>query len=104
MLYDAEGMADEEFADAYAFPCQITDKEEKKFQEGSWYDAAETLGAHVRTVHGVSGTYFAVWAPNAVRVSVVGDFNHWDGRYLQMNRTGSGIFELFVPGVGEGAL
>ena len=104
VLYDAEGMADEEFADAYAFPCQITDKEEKKFQEGSWYDAAETLGAHVRTVHGVSGTYFAVWAPNAVRVSVVGDFNHWDGRYLQMNRTGSGIFELFVPGVGEGAL
>lgn len=104
VLYDAEGREDREFADAYAFPCQITEKEEKKFQEGTWYDAAETLGAHIRTVRGVKGTYFAVWAPNALRVSVAGDFNRWDGRYLQMNRTASGIFELFVPGVGEGAL
>ena len=57
------------------------------------------------TIHGVSGVYFAVWAPNAMRVSVVGDFNHWDGRHHQMDRLSvSGIFELFIPGVKAGAL
>ena len=57
------------------------------------------------TIQGVSGVYFAVWAPNAMRVSVVGDFNHWDGRRHQMNRLSvSGIYELFIPGVKAGAL
>ena len=70
--------------DAYAFPCQITLEEEQKFINGICYDIYEKLGAHPMTVNGVDGVYFAVWAPNAARVSVVGDFNHWDGRVYQM--------------------
>ena len=50
-------------------------------------------------IDGVSGVYFAVWAPNAIRVSVVGNFNNWDGRAYQMNLLESGIYELFIPGV-----
>jgi 1,4-alpha-glucan branching enzyme len=63
----------------------------------------ETLGAHVGTVGGTHGTSFAVWAPAANAVSVVGDHNAWDGRHHPMRATGSGVWELFVPGVGEGA-
>ena len=64
----------------------------------------EVLGAHVRAYDGVSGTAFAVWAPNARRVSVVGDFNNWDGRENRMwLRRECGVWELFVPGVGAGA-
>lgn len=93
-----------EFADPYAFPAQITEEEERAFCAGVYYHAYEKLGAHPMTVNGVSGTYFAVWAPNALRVSVVGDFNNWDGRTLPMHRMPmSGIFELFVPGVEAGA-
>lgn len=89
----------EEFHDPYAFPGQISEEEEKAFCAGVYYDAYEKLGAHPRTVNGVEGTGFAVWAPNALRVSVVGSFNNWDGRRHQMHRMPmSGIFELFVPG------
>ncbi len=95
----------EEYEDAYAFGCGITDDEEKAFLSGTWVRAYEKLGAHPMTRNGVPGTYFAVWAPNALRVSVVGDFNHWDGRRLPMHRMpASGIFELFVPRVGAGQL
>lgn len=94
----------EEFADPYAFPGLITQEEEKAFCAGVYYEAYQKLGAHPTTVKGVEGTSFAVWAPNAVRVSVVGDFNAWDGRRLPMHRMPmSGIFELFVPGVQPGA-
>ena len=63
------------------------------------------LGAHPLTSDGVAGVHFAVWAPNARRVSVVGDFNHWDGRRHPMRRCGStGVWEIFLPGVAEGAL
>ena len=63
------------------------------------------MGAHVREIAGVRGVHFAVWAPNALRVSVVGDFNRWDGRMHPMrSRGGSGIWELFVPGLAEGAI
>lgn len=92
-----------EFYDPYAFPGQITEDEEKAFCAGVYYEAYEKMGAHSMEINGVKGTYFAVWAPNAVRVSVVGDFNNWDGRTLMMHRMPmSGIYELFVPGVGAG--
>ena len=94
-----------EYYDAYAFPCQITLEEEQKFINGICYDIYEKLGAHPMTVNGVDGVYFAVWAPNAARVSVVGDFNHWDGRVYQMQRLSvSGIYELFIPQIPVGSL
>src|SRR5579885_3777806 len=63
----------------------------------------EVLGAHVREPGGVSGVAFAVWAPNARSVSVVGDFNSWDGRiHMRRSMGGSGIWELFIPGLAEG--
>lgn len=91
--------------DAYAFAPQITEKETKKFNAGICYDIYKKLGAHPMTIKGTKGVYFAVWAPYAMRVSVVGDFNLWDGRRLPMRRLGdSGIFELFVPGLETGTL
>ena len=97
------GSVKETFYDAYECPCQITEEEERAFCAGVYYKAYQKLGAHPGTYGGVKGTYFAVWAPNAIRVSVVGDFDRWDGRRLQMHRMPmSGIFELFVPGVKAG--
>ena len=94
-----------EYHDAYAFPSMITLEEEQKFINGICYDIYEKLGAHPMKVNGVDGVYFAVWAPNALRVSVVGDFNNWDGRMYQMNLLPvSGIFELFIPDIPIGAL
>lgn len=88
--------------DPYSFPCQITEKEEVSFLRGEWLDAHRKIGSHKMTLHGVSGTYFAVWAPAAKRVSVVGDFNFWNGMSCPMNRLeDSGIFELFLPDIGE---
>lgn len=74
------------------------------FAEGSHDTIYEKLGAHLRTEGGFRGTNFAVWAPNSVSVSVVGDFNDWDGRRNPMKRHETGIFELFVPNVVEGSL
>ncbi|MDO4322652.1 MAG: 1,4-alpha-glucan branching protein GlgB [Lachnospiraceae bacterium] len=100
-----EDGTEEEKKDAYSFAPQITEKETKKFNAGICYDIYNKLGAHPMTVDGTEGVYFAVWAPNAVRVSVVGDFNFWDGRRLPMRRLAdSGIFELFVPGLAAGAI
>ena len=97
------GSVKETFYDAYECPCQITEEEERAFCAGVYYKAYQKLGAHPGTYGGVKGTYFAVWAPNAIRVSVVGDFDRWDGRRLPMHRMPmSGIFELFVPGVKAG--
>ena len=91
--------------DPYAFPPLLTDYDLHLFGEGTHYLKYEKLGAHVREVAGVRGVAFGVWAPNAKRVSVVGDFNLWDGRVHPMrNRGASGIWELFIPGVEEGAL
>ncbi len=95
----------EEFADPYAFAGQITEDEEKAFCAGVYYHAYEKLGAHPMTIKGTDGVSFAVWAPNAVSVSVAGDFNKWDGRgYLMHRMPMSGIFELFVPGAKVGDL
>ncbi len=83
----------------------ITIDEQRAFNAGINYTIYEKLGAHPMTVDGVEGVHFAVWAPNAMRVSVVGDFNHWDGRVNPMIKLGnSGIFELFIPEVKEGEL
>jgi 1,4-alpha-glucan branching enzyme len=91
--------------DPYAFPPLLTDYDLYLSGEGTHYLKYEKLGAHVREVAGVRGVEFAVWAPNAKRVSVVGDFNLWDGRVHPMrNRGETGIWELFLPGLDEGAL
>ena len=89
--------------DAYRYHVGLTDKDIDKLNAGIHYTAYEKLGAHPMTVDGVEGTFFAVWAPNAVRVSVVGDFNSWDGRIHQMKKNEKGgVFELFVPDVKPG--
>jgi 1,4-alpha-glucan branching enzyme len=94
-----------EALDPYAFPPLLTDYDLYLSGEGTHYQKYEKLGAHVREVQGVRGVHFAVWAPNAQRVSVVGDFNLWDGRtHAMRNRGASGIWEIFMPGLDEGAL
>lgn len=90
--------------DTYAFDPQISDLDLYLHAEGRHWEIYRHLGAHPRTIGSVSGTCFAVWAPNAQRVSVVGDFNNWDGRFHMMRRLGSsGIWEIFIPDVREGA-
>ncbi|MBI2393307.1 MAG: 1,4-alpha-glucan branching protein GlgB [Deltaproteobacteria bacterium] len=90
--------------DAYAFLPTLGDIDVHLAGEGKHYELWSRFGAHVRRLSGVEGTSFVVWAPQARRVSVVGDFNGWDGRLHAMRRLSpNGIWELFVPGVGEGA-
>jgi 1,4-alpha-glucan branching enzyme len=70
-------------------------------REGNHHKVYEKLGSHFRIVNGIGGIHFAVWAPSALRVSVVGDFNDWDGRKHVMRCLGdTGVFEIFVPGIG----
>ena len=90
--------------DPYAFLPTLSEEDLYLFGKGDQRRIYEKLGAQLCTVDGVAGTSFAVWAPNAQRVSVVGDFNGWDGQRQMMRALGaSGVWELFVPGVGEGA-
>ncbi len=90
--------------DAYCFPIQLEDFDLHLFGEGRHWHAYRFMGSHLRTVEGVEGVQFAVWAPNATRASVVGDFNAWDGRANPMrSRGGSGVWELFLPGLAAGA-
>jgi 1,4-alpha-glucan branching enzyme len=90
--------------DTYFFSHELSDFDLYLFGAGRHYGLHHKFGAHLRVRDGVAGTHFAVWAPNAKRVSVVGSFNFWDGRKHAMQaRGGSGVWELFVPGVGEGA-
>ena len=90
--------------DPYSFLPTLSEEELYLFGKGDERRAYEKLGSQLRTIDGVAGASFAVWAPNAQRVSVVGDFNGWDGRRHLMRSLGSsGVWELFVPGVGEGA-
>ncbi len=94
-----------EFYDPYAMPPVLTDFDHHLLSEGTHYKNYEKMGAHVRIINGVRGVHFAVWAPNAKAVSVVGDFNGWDARRHPMRMPGaSGIWELFIPGLQEGAL
>ena len=89
--------------DPYKHESMFSDEELLKFEKGIHYTIYEKMGAHPMVSQGEEGVYFAVWAPNALRVSVVGDFNNWDGRIHQMRRLGnSGVFEIFVPDAKEG--
>ncbi len=97
----------EELYDPYSFAPQYREEDLKKFAAGIHYTIYEKMGAHPMTIDGISGVYFSVWAPCAMRVSVVGDFNLWDGRRHQMRRLGEGdgsVFELFIPGLYEGEI
>ena len=89
--------------DPYSFLPSIDEQTQFLFAKGDERRLYEKLGAQIREYDGVKGVAFSVWAPNAQRVSVVGDFNNWDGRYYPMRSLGSsGIWELFIPGLGEG--
>ena len=97
----------EEIVDPYSyqFYTAFTEEEVKKFGAGIYYDSYQKFGAHPTVEAGISGVHFAVWAPDAMRVSVVGDFNFWDGRRHQMKKRGpSGIYEIFIPGLKPGTI
>src|SRR5262249_15892987 len=89
-------------ADPYAFPPLLTDFDMHLGGEGTHRDAYERLGAHPRQVEGVHGVAFTVWAPNARRVSMVGDFNGWDERAHPMRLRPNGVWELFLPAISTG--
>ncbi len=94
-----------ELHDVYSFVPFISDDELHLFAEGQLNHAYNTFGAHVCELQGVAGVRFAVWAPSAERVSVVGEFNHWDGRTNPMRvRGASGVWELFIPNLNAGDL
>ncbi|MBN2495066.1 MAG: 1,4-alpha-glucan branching protein GlgB [Deltaproteobacteria bacterium] len=91
--------------DPYRFMPTLGDVDLHLAGEGRHLRLYEKMGAHLRTVDGVDGVSFSVWAPNARRVSLIGNFNNWDGRLYPMRLMGaSGIWELFVPGLGRGEL
>ncbi len=92
-----------EFIDAYSFTPVLTEFDLHLLGEGTHLRNFEKLGAHIVTHEGVRGVHFAVWAPNARRVSVVGNFNHWDGRRHPLRVRGSGgIWEIFIPEISQG--
>ena len=94
----------QEIEDPYRFSTVLGELDVWLLAEGSHLRPYERLGAHLREIDGVQGTAFAVWAPDAQRVSVVGDFNSWDGRRHPMRlRRECGVWELFLPNVGSGA-
>lgn len=91
--------------DPYCFPPQLTDFDLHLFGEGKHWHAYQFLGAHTHSIDGIPGVLFAIWAPNVNRVSVIGDFNQWDGRrYPMRSRGSSGVWELFIPGIKSGGL
>ena len=93
------------FVDPYSFMPVLSDFDLQLIAEGTHEDQYEKLGAHELTLNGVEGVVFAVWAPNAIRVSVVGDFNQWDGRRHMMRVRGStGVWEIFIPGLRQGTV
>ena len=101
---DGEGH-ESEAEDEYRFGSRLSDYDLYLMGEGRHYQEYEKLGAHLTEMDGVSGVSFGVWAPNARRVSVVGDFNGWDGRGHPMRlHPGNGIWEIFIPGLGVGTL
>ncbi len=100
--YELQGVDKEghpfKFYDPYDFPPQLPEFDQHLFSEGKHWHIYRKLGAHSQTVDGIKGVHFAVWAPNAQRVSVIGDFNRWDGRCNPMRSLGGcGIWEIFIP-------
>jgi len=99
-----EGTATRDVTDPYRFGPVLSDYDLHLFGEGTHYRAWERFGARRMTIEGASGVHFAVWAPNAQRVSVIGDFNRWDGRAHVMRRLiPSGVWEIFIPDLPDGA-
>ena len=94
--------ADIEFEDPYRFDQLISDTEIYLHGEGTLNEAYRTFGAHLAEADGVSGVRFAVWAPNAENVTVAGEFNDWDIRRHPMRRRNGGVWELFIPALGQG--
>jgi len=98
-----EGSHDREVVDPYQFGEVMTDFDLHLFAEGTHYRAYDKFGSHRVTVSGITGVHFAVWAPNAQRVSVIGDFNGWDGRVHPMRKLlPSGVWEIFIPDLPDG--
>ena len=96
--------SEELMRDAYQYGPIMGDVDLHLFSEGQHWKIYEKFGAHLRTIGDATGVYFAVWAPNAQRVSVVGDFNDWDGRVNPMRRLlSAGVWELYLPGIKQGA-
>ena len=95
----------ETFVDPYSFAPQLGELDLHLFAEGHHWHLWRVLGAQLHTADNIEGVLFSVWAPNAMRISVVGDFNQWDGRRHAMRLRGdSGVWELFIPGIGTGSL
>jgi 1,4-alpha-glucan branching enzyme len=92
-----------EIDDPYRFGPLISDSDLYLHTEGTLHEAYRALGAHVTEAEGVRGTRFAVWAPNALNVTVAGEFNEWDIRRHPMRLRSGGVWELFLPGLGQGA-
>lgn len=90
--------------DPYSYPPQLSDFDLHLFGEGKHYHAHRLLGARAHETEGVAGVLFSVWAPHASRVSVVGDFNRWDGRAHMMRVHGNGVWEIFVPDLAPGVV
>jgi 1,4-alpha-glucan branching enzyme len=101
----SEGLATREVFDPYQFPANISQQDLFLFSEGKLQQGYRMLGSHAVEIDGVKGIRFAVWAPNAERVSVIGEFNQWDGRLNPMRLHGSsGVWELFLPEIKQHAL
>src|SRR5579862_4276263 len=98
-LYDGTSL---ELEDPYRFPPLLSSFQLHLHAEGTNYESYAMLGAHLAEIEGVRGTRFAVWAPNAETVTLVGDFNQWDTRRHPMRMRDGGIWEFFLPGAGEG--
>jgi 1,4-alpha-glucan branching enzyme len=97
------GGATEVIDDPYRFPPLLSDYDIYLYAEGTNFESYRSMGAHITECLGVKGVRFAVWAPNAEVVCVVGDFNHWDTRRHPMRARNGGVWEIFVPAVGDGA-
>ncbi|NJM85174.1 MAG: 1,4-alpha-glucan branching protein GlgB [Leptolyngbyaceae cyanobacterium RM2_2_21] len=103
LLKVKQGEHEQVMHDPYAFKTPLlTNFDIHLFTEGKHHRIYEKMGAHLAEIEGVQGVYFAVWAPNAYNISIVGDFNSWDGRKHQMRMIDSGVWDLFIPEVGVG--